>query len=54
MALLSRLTNLTLGTGTPVGDPIEMKGIGRVFRAYRSAQDPLYVYVATEFLLISC
>ncbi|KAK3368459.1 putative polyketide synthase [Podospora didyma] len=31
------------GTGTPVGDPIEMKAIGRVFRENRSAQEPLYV-----------
>lgn len=33
------------GTGTPVGDPIEMKAIGRVFRPYRSPEDPLYVFV---------
>ncbi|KAI0967184.1 hypothetical protein F4678DRAFT_254795 [Xylaria arbuscula] len=31
------------GTGTPVGDPIEMKAIGRVFGSYRSREDPLYV-----------
>ncbi|KAH6609746.1 putative polyketide synthase [Trichoderma cornu-damae] len=31
------------GTGTLVGDPIEIKGIGRVFRKYRSIEDPLYV-----------
>ncbi|KAI0149675.1 hypothetical protein F4776DRAFT_659576 [Hypoxylon sp. NC0597] len=31
------------GTGTPVGDPIEMKAIGRVFRTSRSAEEPLYV-----------
>ncbi|KAI0895664.1 hypothetical protein F4806DRAFT_502638 [Annulohypoxylon nitens] len=31
------------GTGTPVGDPIEMKAIGRVFRTSRSNEDPLYV-----------
>ncbi|KAK3937139.1 hypothetical protein QBC46DRAFT_294875 [Diplogelasinospora grovesii] len=31
------------GTGTPVGDPIEMKAIGRVFRSCRSAKEPLYV-----------
>ncbi|KAI1176830.1 hypothetical protein F4777DRAFT_233829 [Nemania sp. FL0916] len=31
------------GTGTPVGDPIEMKAIGRVFRKSRSPQEPLYV-----------
>ncbi|KAI0008226.1 hypothetical protein F4779DRAFT_642004 [Xylariaceae sp. FL0662B] len=31
------------GTGTPVGDPIEMKAIGRVFRTSRSPKEPLYV-----------
>ncbi|PLB53839.1 hypothetical protein P170DRAFT_396789 [Aspergillus steynii IBT 23096] len=31
------------GTGTPVGDPIEMRAIGRVFRKSRSLQSPLYV-----------
>ncbi|KAH8201344.1 hypothetical protein TruAng_004512 [Truncatella angustata] len=31
------------GTGTPVGDPIEVKAIGRVFRKVRSPQQPLYV-----------
>lgn len=31
------------GTGTAVGDPIEMKAIGRVFRTSRSAHEPLYV-----------
>ncbi|KAK4212160.1 hypothetical protein QBC37DRAFT_288666 [Rhypophila decipiens] len=31
------------GTGTPVGDPIEIKAIGRVFRSHRSAEEPLYV-----------
>ncbi|KAI1459907.1 hypothetical protein F4805DRAFT_35615 [Annulohypoxylon moriforme] len=31
------------GTGTPVGDPIEMKAIGKVFRTSRSTEDPLYV-----------
>ncbi|KAI8633019.1 hypothetical protein F5Y19DRAFT_490219 [Xylariaceae sp. FL1651] len=31
------------GTGTPVGDPVEMKAIGRVFRKFRSSQQPLYV-----------
>jgi acyl transferase domain-containing protein len=37
------------GTGTPVGDPIEMSAIGRVFRTSRSQDEPLYVYVATRF-----
>lgn len=32
-----------IGTGTPVGDPIEIKAIGRVFRGSRSATEPLYV-----------
>lgn len=32
-----------IGTGTPVGDPIEMKAIGRVFRTSRSESQPLYV-----------
>ncbi|KAH7310724.1 hypothetical protein B0I35DRAFT_439590 [Stachybotrys elegans] len=31
------------GTGTPTGDPIEMKAIGRVFRSSRSSDEPLYV-----------
>ncbi|KAI1754183.1 hypothetical protein F4782DRAFT_493555 [Xylaria castorea] len=31
------------GTGTPIGDPIEMKAIGRVFRAFRSPTKPLLV-----------
>lgn len=31
------------GTGTAVGDPIEMKAIGRVFRSHRSSKEPLYV-----------
>ncbi|KAI1342766.1 hypothetical protein F5Y15DRAFT_428725 [Xylariaceae sp. FL0016] len=31
------------GTGTPVGDPIEMKAIGRVFKSIRSKEEPLYV-----------
>ena len=31
------------GTGTPIGDPIEMEAIGRVFGSSRSAEEPLYV-----------
>lgn len=31
------------GTGTPTGDPIEMRAIGAVFRAHRSPEEPLYV-----------
>jgi acyl transferase domain-containing protein len=40
---LLALTESYIGTGTPVGDPIEMKAIGRVFRKSRSSDDPLYV-----------
>lgn len=42
------LTKQLPGTGTPVGDPIEMKAIGRVFRKARSAEEPLYVWVASR------
>ncbi|KAF6789997.1 PKSN polyketide synthase for alteRNApyrone biosynthesis [Colletotrichum sojae] len=31
------------GTGTPVGDPIEAKAIGSVFRSHRSAEEPIYI-----------
>ncbi|CAG8942939.1 unnamed protein product [Penicillium salamii] len=31
------------GTGTAVGDPIEVKAIGSVFRQYRSPDAPLYI-----------
>ncbi|KAH7131783.1 hypothetical protein B0J11DRAFT_427173 [Dendryphion nanum] len=31
------------GTGTVVGDPIEIKAIGRVFRTSRSPEEPIYV-----------
>ena len=31
------------GTGTAVGDPIEVSATGRAFRGHRSARDPLYV-----------
>ncbi|KAF2868359.1 hypothetical protein BDV95DRAFT_500684 [Massariosphaeria phaeospora] len=33
------------GTGTAVGDPIEINAIGRVFRPFRSPEEPLYVQV---------
>jgi len=33
------------GTGTAVGDPIEASALGSAFRAARSLDDPLYVYV---------
>ncbi|KAL7955301.1 hypothetical protein V8C34DRAFT_291958 [Trichoderma compactum] len=36
------LLTLNIGTGTPVGDPIEARAIGRVFRKYRSQKEPLY------------
>ena len=32
------------GTGTPVGDPIELNAVGSVFRKVRTAEDPLIVY----------
>ncbi|KAL4937319.1 hypothetical protein BDV06DRAFT_227076, partial [Aspergillus oleicola] len=31
------------GTGTAVGDPIESKAIGSIFRPFRSNEDPLYI-----------
>ncbi len=31
------------GAGTAIGDPIEARAIGRAFREYRTAGDPLYV-----------
>jgi acyl transferase domain-containing protein len=31
------------GTGTPTGDPIEIRAIGAVFRPHRSLEDPLYM-----------
>ncbi|PVI01618.1 hypothetical protein DM02DRAFT_590921 [Periconia macrospinosa] len=31
------------GTGTAIGDPTETKAIGRVFRSYRSPEEPLYI-----------
>ncbi|KXT10980.1 hypothetical protein AC579_5172 [Pseudocercospora musae] len=31
------------GTGTPVGDPIEVDAIGRVFASCHSSDDPLYI-----------
>ena len=33
------------GTGTPVGDPIEVNSFGAIFRNHRTADEPLYVYV---------
>lgn len=38
-----RNSNTAKGTGTSVGDPTEMKAIGRVFRTSRSSDEPLYV-----------
>ncbi|GFN16497.1 type I Iterative Polyketide synthase (PKS) [Aspergillus tubingensis] len=31
------------GTGTAVGDPIEARAIGNIFRPYRSSDDPVYL-----------
>ncbi|MCJ1398962.1 hypothetical protein MMC11_002163 [Xylographa trunciseda] len=31
------------GTGTAIGDPIEASAIGRAFRKYRSAEEPMYI-----------
>ncbi|MCJ1386254.1 hypothetical protein MMC17_009380 [Xylographa soralifera] len=31
------------GTGTSIGDPIEASAIGRAFRKYRSAKEPMYI-----------
>ncbi|KAJ6127372.1 hypothetical protein N7523_002984 [Penicillium sp. IBT 18751x] len=31
------------GTGTAIGDPIETKAIGSVFRSYRSPSEPLFI-----------
>ncbi|MCJ1389859.1 hypothetical protein MMC18_002716 [Xylographa bjoerkii] len=31
------------GTGTAIGDPIEASAIGRAFRKYRSADEPMYI-----------
>ncbi|KAI3322930.1 thiolase-like protein [Xylariaceae sp. AK1471] len=31
------------GTGTPVGDPIEISAIGNTFSAYRTVEEPLFV-----------
>lgn len=35
------------GTGTAIGDPVEANAIGGAFRQYRSAEDPLYMYVCS-------
>jgi 3-oxoacyl-(acyl-carrier-protein) synthase len=40
------------GTGTPVGDPIEIQAIGEVFRDSRHAGDPLFVYEGLHQALI--
>lgn len=29
--------------GTPVGDPIESKAVGSIFRHHRTSEDPLYM-----------
>ena len=31
------------GTGTPVGDPLEVAAVGRVFSSCRDARDPLLI-----------
>lgn len=31
------------GTGTPVGDPLEVEAIGRVFAQKKTAESPLYI-----------
>ena len=33
------------GTGTAIGDPVEAMAAGRMFRSFRSSEEPLYVYV---------
>ena len=41
--LLDYAANLILGTGTPIGDPIEAKAIGKAFYGQRSQDSPLYM-----------
>ena len=36
------------GTGTPVGDPLEISAIGRVFAEGRTKTDPLFVGSVSE------
>ena len=38
-------------SGTAVGDPIEARAIGNTFRAYRSSDDPVYLWVSSHKLL---
>ena len=40
------------GTGTPVGDPLEMAAIGRVFAPGRAPSDPLLVGSVSELVLL--
>ena len=37
------LINLRVGTGTPIGDPIEAHAIANVFSKHRTREDPLYM-----------
>lgn len=38
---------LLIGTGTPTGDPMEAKAIGKVFGKERSPGEPLFLSVST-------
>jgi acyl transferase domain-containing protein len=42
-APFNALCQLKIGTGTPVGDPIEASAIQSAFGSYRSKYDPLWV-----------
>lgn len=42
-AAVSVADEYKIGTGTLVGDPIEMTALGKVFGPHRSLQEPLYV-----------